>query len=332
MIYKPDYGLKLLKDGISKDVIIDFPLFTIYNITILDYEKYSTLVEISFNNKIYTLSVYFNQERLEEILKFAPKKTIRQVNNELNIDMFTKRTINLEESFTIDFSLSLGELEKSQDEKFVPFFIKNINCDNKNEILQNEFYFSKEEIIQVLHSVNIDYDMDLLYKQLQIVNSQKNETFNFYTQCLSVLDLISILEIKNIALSIYEGKKFKNSINTYTYLELIKDFEIDFKLFILLAGEEFLTSEYYEYDGKLGYEQVLEYLIFKHYNNVVKKLMLYYKDSQNVLLEIIKDLYFYNIYFETINNVDKIEDCFDSNEIIKLSQWANTGFNINGKA
>ena len=36
--------------------------------------------------------------------------------------------------------------------------------------------------------------------------------------------------------------------------------------------------------------------------------MLYYKDSQNILLEIIKDLYFYNIYFETINNVDKIED------------------------
>lgn len=60
--------------------------------------------------------------------------------------------------------------------------------------------------------------------------------------------------------------------------------------------------------------------------------MLYYKDSQNILLEIIKDLYFYNIYFETINNVDKIEDWFDSNEIIKLSQWANTGFNINGKA
>lgn len=40
MVYKPDYGLKLLRDGISKDVRINFPQSTIYSITILDYEEY----------------------------------------------------------------------------------------------------------------------------------------------------------------------------------------------------------------------------------------------------------------------------------------------------
>ncbi len=331
MVYKPDYGSKLLRDGISKDVRINFPQFTINSITILDYEEYSTIVETFYNNELYALSIHFTQKQLHEMLKFASKDTIEQINNQLNVDMFTRRTINLNESFIVNLTLSLGEFQKNQYQEFVPFIIKNINADNINGILQNEFYFSKEEILEVLNILNIDSDIDLLYEQLQIVNSQKNDSSNFYAQCLSALDLISILEIKNIALSIYEEREAQLDINIYTYLNLIEEFEIDFKLFILLAGEEFLTSEYYEYDGDLGYEQVLKYLISKHYNKVVKKLKLYYKDSQAILIELIRDQYCYNSYLEVVENIDSLEDAFDYVEIMKLYQWADTGFSISGE-
>jgi hypothetical protein len=71
MAYKPDYGLKLLQDGVSNEASIHFPQFVIYSITVLDYEKYSTMVEIPYDNQVYAVSIDFTQEQLQEMMTQA---------------------------------------------------------------------------------------------------------------------------------------------------------------------------------------------------------------------------------------------------------------------
>jgi len=107
---------------------------------------------------------------------------------------------------------------------------------------------------------------------------------------------------------------------------------IDFKLFIVYAGEDFFKSDYYEYDGETGEEQVLKYLFYEHYDKVRRRLEHHYKDSQILSLELIEDQYFHGSYMNAVENKESYEDCFDYVESMKLYQWAAAGFSWSGEA
>ena len=334
MAYKPDYGLKLLEDGISSDVSIHFPQFLLYSITVLDYEKYSSMVEIPYDNQVYAVSIDFNHEQLQDILKCASKNALQQITEELDSDMFTQRTIDIEEPFMIDITISLGKLQRNQHEEFVPFIVKSVNGDEDTEQQQlasdenDELYYSKDELSRALIASNLHNNIELLYKHLNIVNSMNDENTNkFFVECISALDLICLLEMKDVARCVYEEVEPDLDSNIYNYyFELIRDLEIDFKLFIVYAGEDFFKSDYYEYDGETGEEQVLKYLFYEHYDKVRRSLEQHYKDAQTLLLELIEDQYFHGSYLHAVENIESYEDCFDYVESMKLYEWASAGF------
>ena len=194
MAYKPDYGLKLLQDGITRDVSIHFPQFLLYSITVLDYEKYSSMVEIPYDNQVYAVSIDFNHEQVQDMLKYSSKNALQPITS----------------------------------------------------------------------------DIELLYKHLNIVDIMKNENTNkFFIECISALDLICLLKMKDVARFVYREVEPDLDSNIYNYhFELIRELEIDFKLFIIYAGVDFFKSNYYEYDRETGEEQVLKYLFFEHYDKV----------------------------------------------------------------
>ncbi len=340
MAYKPDYGLKLLEDGISSDVSIHFPQFLLYSITVLDYEKYSSMVEIPYDNQVYAVSIDFNHEQLQDILKCASKNALQQITEELDSDMFTQRTIDIEEPFMIDITISLGKLQRNQHEEFVPFIVKSVNGDEDTEQQQlasdenDELYYSKDELSRALIASNLHNNIELLYKHLNIVNSMNDENTNkFFVECISALDLICLLEMKDVARCVYEEVEPDLDSNIYNYyFELIRDLEIDFKLFIVYAGEDFFKSDYYEYDGETGEEQVLKYLFYEHYDKVRRSLEQHYKDAQTLLLELIEDQYFHGSYLHAVENIESYEDCFDYVESMKLYEWASAGFGWSGEA
>ena len=340
MAYKPDYGLKLLQDGISSDVSIHCPQFLLYSITVLDYEKYSSMVEIPYDNQVYAVSIDFNHEQLQDMLKYASKNALQQITENLDSDMFTQRTIDIEEPFMIDITISLGKLQRSQHEEFVPFIVKSVNGDEDTEQQQlasdenDELYYSKDELSRALIASNLHNNIELLYKHLNIVNSMNDENTNkFFVECISALDLICLLEMKDVARCVYEEVEPDLDSNIYSYyFELIRELEIDFKLFIVYAGEDFFKSDYYEYDGETGEEQVLKYLFYEHYDKVRRSLEQHYKDAQTLLLELIEDQYFHGSYLHAVENIESYEDCFDYVESMKLYEWASAGFGLSGEA
>jgi hypothetical protein len=288
------------------------------------------MVEIPQGDELYALSIDFNHVQLLEMLKFAPDGTIKQVMGELEDDAFTPRTIDIQQSFFVDLTVSLGNIQRNQHEAFVPFVIKNINAnENKSsETIVDNLYFSFDALQRAFNSVNLKIDIAWLLKQLKIIEDRKESV----DECRFILNMLCVLHLKNVAVSVYEEEEpdLDNSIYEY-YLDLINELEVDFKRFIIIAGEDFFKSNFYEYDGEGGENQVLAYLIYQNYDDVTRFLQSQYKDFQAMLKEVIKDEYFYESYLEAVESIETLEDYFDNVETVKLFEWANNGFMIYGR-
>jgi hypothetical protein len=126
MSFKPDYGLRLTNDGVSRDVDHVFYDFRLYNLAILGHGQYSTMVEIPYDGEVYALSLDFKQEQLDQILLKAEPPLAAFLRGELSRDPSTPRMINLEGEVAFGVRACLGELQKVQRESFVPFVAQEI--------------------------------------------------------------------------------------------------------------------------------------------------------------------------------------------------------------
>jgi hypothetical protein len=62
--FKPDYGLRLLKDGCSPATDLFFNEFRLFSISILENGIFSTMVEQRYDGEILALSLDFNNSQL----------------------------------------------------------------------------------------------------------------------------------------------------------------------------------------------------------------------------------------------------------------------------
>ena len=66
--FKPDYGLRLLKDGYSLAIDLYFYEFRLFSISVIGNGDYSTMVELRYDGELHALSLDFNHPQLEQIL------------------------------------------------------------------------------------------------------------------------------------------------------------------------------------------------------------------------------------------------------------------------
>ena len=126
MSFKPDYGLRLINDGMSRDVVHNFYDFRLYNLSVLGPGQYSTMVEIPYDGGVYALSLDFNHEQLEQILLKAEPQLAAFLRGELSRDPSTPRMIDFEGEVVFGVRARLGELQKGQRESFVPLIAQEI--------------------------------------------------------------------------------------------------------------------------------------------------------------------------------------------------------------
>lgn len=126
MSFKPDYGLKLLSSGTSRSTNLHFCDFRLYSLTILGRGDYSTMVEIPVDGQVYAMSLDFNQSILDQILCKAPHEISSYLNGELLRDPNTLRTIDFNGEVVFGVRAQLGELQRAQEEQFVPLVAQEI--------------------------------------------------------------------------------------------------------------------------------------------------------------------------------------------------------------
>jgi hypothetical protein len=187
------------------------------------------------------------------------------------------------------------------------------------------------ENIKNASSKNILTNFDWIEKALKILLRDKKYENDLYQDCRLVIDIFCINEMASIPLCIYEESEYDINENLYDYFTMISELEIDIKLFILLAGESFFESDFYEYTGELSEEQVLKYLIHENYNKNCSILTNSYKNNYSMFKDIVKNLYFYDNYLEAMSQSESMEDCLDYPDILKLMAWADSGFEMTGE-
>ena len=126
MSFKPDYGLRQINEGLSRDLDQYFYDFRLYNLSVLGRGQYSTMVEIPFAGELHALSLDFNQKQLDQILSKASSQIASFLRKEIALDPSTPRTIDLEGEVAFGFRARLGQLQKVQRESFVPLVAQEI--------------------------------------------------------------------------------------------------------------------------------------------------------------------------------------------------------------
>jgi hypothetical protein len=124
MPYKPDYGLRLMKEGYSASIDINFYDFRLYSISVLGRGQYSTMVEMPYGGITHALSLDFNRAQLEQILKGADHTLRAFVQRELQDE--TPRTIDLPGETSFGVRARLGSVQTVQKEQFVPLVAQEI--------------------------------------------------------------------------------------------------------------------------------------------------------------------------------------------------------------
>ena len=103
MSFKPDYGLRLLKDGVSSTVDHRFYDFRLYSLSVIARGQYSTMVELPYGEEIYALSLDFSQSQLDQILAKASPSLQQYIRAQLSADPATPPKGNF-----FDGGVSLG--------------------------------------------------------------------------------------------------------------------------------------------------------------------------------------------------------------------------------
>lgn len=126
MSYKPDYGLRLMKEGYSPTVDQFFYDFRLFSLTVLGRGQYSTMVEMPYAGQVHALSLDINETQLNQILSKATPQLRSFILGQLIGDPDTPRTIDFAGEVSFGVRARLGQIQKLQRESFVPLVAQEI--------------------------------------------------------------------------------------------------------------------------------------------------------------------------------------------------------------
>jgi hypothetical protein len=124
--YKPDYGLRLLRDGVTPEVDQIYTDFRFGSLTVLGRGQYSTMVEILYAGEVHALSLDFGQAQLDKILLRTSSELRMFIKTQIARDPATPRTIDFEGEIYFGVRTRLGEPQKVEKEVFVPLIAQEI--------------------------------------------------------------------------------------------------------------------------------------------------------------------------------------------------------------
>jgi hypothetical protein len=126
MTYREDYGMRLLRDGLSVDLDHFFYDFRLYSLSILGLGRFSTSVEMPYGGELLALSLDFNQGQLEQILSKGSPELRTFIEGELALDSMTPRSIDFDGFISFGVRARFGDVQQVERESFVPLVAQEI--------------------------------------------------------------------------------------------------------------------------------------------------------------------------------------------------------------
>ena len=126
MAFAPDYGLRLMQDGISSEVDQFFYDFRLFSLTVLARGEYSTMAQVPLAGEMHALSLDFNHEQLVQILAKAAPPLATFIRAELARDPSTPRHIDFQGFIAFGVRARLGQIQTAPKEQYVPLITQEI--------------------------------------------------------------------------------------------------------------------------------------------------------------------------------------------------------------
>lgn len=125
-IFKPDYGLFLATQGVTRDIDHFFYDFRLYEISVVSKGQYTTLVNLPAEGQVYAMSLDFDAMILQQILQRSPDQVRDLIERELAEDPTTPRTIELPQPIQVGMVARLGVKQAVAKEKFIPLIAQRL--------------------------------------------------------------------------------------------------------------------------------------------------------------------------------------------------------------
>lgn len=111
----------------SPETDLIYPAFRLNGVSVLREGSYSTMVIMDYDGEPHALSLDFNTEQLDQILRKAPESVRETVVGQLRRDPDSPRTIDFEEKdWFFGVRARLGQPDRTVRETFVPLVAMEI--------------------------------------------------------------------------------------------------------------------------------------------------------------------------------------------------------------
>lgn len=124
---RPDYGLRLLRDGWNPHAAHHFYGLPVDGFEALGRDRYTLAAEKMHDGEVHFISFDFGPDVLETILSTLPTHVERGVREALISKPDGMKSFRFEPVRFEHVSATLGRLQQSGDETFVPFLVKELD-------------------------------------------------------------------------------------------------------------------------------------------------------------------------------------------------------------
>ena len=187
------------------------------------------------------------------------------------------------------------------------------------------------EMEDIFKQTDLQINIPWLTNHQNILMLNKQYKDDMYKECNILIDMFCMQQIREVAYALSEESEVYIEDKLCDYETIIDELEIDFNLFVLIAGEDYFASDFYTDNFEESKRAIIHFLIDENYHKVVRILEKHYSDSQVMLENLIEDFWIYPRYQEAISEIETLEDMFDYPEIVKIYEWARSGFSIDGE-
>lgn len=127
MSFAPDFGMRLVRDGASRDLDIYLVPFELDHISIVDDKSFTTMANMEVDGEPHAVSLDFDLEILEAIAALCSDETAQLIWRELARNLFAGFTLELPEPVAFAVTAKLGRLQTADQEQYVPLIAQSVS-------------------------------------------------------------------------------------------------------------------------------------------------------------------------------------------------------------
>ena len=135
MAFKPDYGLRLQKDGIGPQVEQYFYSVPLHGFDVTGFGQFTVCLDVPYAGETHALSLDFKREHLAAILSLLPPSVRQNILLGLDQDPNTPRSVQFPTAVHCDWiCATLGQIQHGPYENYIPLNIMAVEVGSRSDL------------------------------------------------------------------------------------------------------------------------------------------------------------------------------------------------------